>query len=314
MQVLTRKANSGDASKDPDVGSVNIERVAELAKLCAAGMPSDKDFKAIKKRVGVAGNEAIDENDRSHLVPKDWRTVEKAASSEQPCDPNTGHNAFFQQIEVVRDKSDLSAGLKAMESSIRAFPRPTSMRGTSRTIGLFSITTLVGVGAMFAWHSHGDGTGEMVKRWTSSIGWLSPVSTKSPSEPAAATPSSEIAQRAQIVASDAATAHYSTEQPPAKQEQTSKDIAAAPNVRSKASSPPQHDRAKRTPVPETRPTTIEGWMLREVTNGTAVLEGPNGTWTVRRGDTVPGVGRVESIVLWGKRWIVATSKGLISTP
>ena len=34
-------------------------------------------------------------------------------------------------------------------------------------------------------------------------------------------------------------------------------------------------------------------MLREVTDGTAVLEGPNGTWTVRRGDTVPGVGRVE---------------------
>jgi retron-type reverse transcriptase len=64
----------------------------------------------------------------------------------------------------------------------------------------------------------------------------------------------------------------------------------------------------------TRPTTIEGWMLREVTDGTAVLEGPNGTWTVRRGDTVPGVGRVESIVLWGKRWIIATSKGLISTP
>ena len=27
------------------------------------------------------------------------------------------------------------------------------------------------------------------------------------------------------------------------------------------------------PVPETRPTNIEGWMLREVTNGTAVLEG-----------------------------------------
>ena len=54
-------------------------------------------------------------------------------------------------------------------------------------------------------------------------------------------------------------------------------------------------------------------MLREVTNGTAVLEGPNGIWRVKRGDTVPG-GRVEVYVLWGKRWIVATSRGLISTP
>ena len=71
---------------------------------------------------------------------------------------------------------------------------------------------------------------------------------------------------------------------------------------------------KLAPVPETRPTTIEGWTLREVTNGTAVLEGPNGTWRVTRGDTVPGVGRIESIFRWGNRLMVATSSGLISTP
>lgn len=71
---------------------------------------------------------------------------------------------------------------------------------------------------------------------------------------------------------------------------------------------------KLTPTPETRPTTIEGWMLRDVTNGTAVLEGPDGIRRVARGDTIPGVGRVESIFRWGNRLIVATSKGLISTP
>jgi hypothetical protein len=68
-----------------------------------------------------------------------------------------------------------------------------------------------------------------------------------------------------------------------------------------------------TPVPETRPTTIEGWTIREVNGGTAVLEGPNGIWKARRGDTVPGVGKIDSIVRWGNRWIVATSRGLIST-
>ena len=86
------------------------------------------------------------------------------------------------------------------------------------------------------------------------------------------------------------------------------------NTGTKTSSPPLHSQVKRIPVPETRLKTIEGWMLREVTNGTAVLEGPNGIWTAKRGDTVPGVGRVDSIVLWGERWIVATSSGLISTP
>jgi hypothetical protein len=72
--------------------------------------------------------------------------------------------------------------------------------------------------------------------------------------------------------------------------------------------------AKLTPTVETRPTTIEGWTLREVVNGTAVIEGPNGVWKVTPGQTVPGIGRVDSIVRWGNRLVVATSRGLISTP
>jgi len=67
------------------------------------------------------------------------------------------------------------------------------------------------------------------------------------------------------------------------------------------------------PTPETRPTTIEGWTVREVVGGMVVLEGPDGPWKATRGDTVPGVGRVDSIVRWGSRWIVATTRGLIST-
>jgi hypothetical protein len=73
-------------------------------------------------------------------------------------------------------------------------------------------------------------------------------------------------------------------------------------------------RVKLTATPETKPTTIDGWTLREVANGTAVLEGPDGIRTVARGDMIPGVGRVESIFRWGSRPIVATSRGLISTP
>jgi hypothetical protein len=29
---------------------------------------------------------------------------------------------------------------------------------------------------------------------------------------------------------------------------------------------------------------------------------------------VPGLGKIDSIVRWGNRWIVATSRGLVSTP
>jgi hypothetical protein len=68
------------------------------------------------------------------------------------------------------------------------------------------------------------------------------------------------------------------------------------------------------PIPETRPTTLKGWTVRNVVNGIATLEGPGGTWKAARGDTLPGLGKVDSVVWWGNRWIVATSKGLITTP
>jgi hypothetical protein len=68
------------------------------------------------------------------------------------------------------------------------------------------------------------------------------------------------------------------------------------------------------PAPETRPTTIEGWTVLDVRGATAVLGGPDGVRMAMRGDTVPGIGRIDSIVRWGNRWIVATDSGLIATP
>jgi hypothetical protein len=69
-----------------------------------------------------------------------------------------------------------------------------------------------------------------------------------------------------------------------------------------------------TPFPDTRPTTVTGWTLKSVSDGIAILEGPYGTWKAARGDLVPGLGKVDSIVLWGNRWIVATTRGLVTTP
>jgi len=67
-------------------------------------------------------------------------------------------------------------------------------------------------------------------------------------------------------------------------------------------------------APETRPATIPGWTVVDVRDGTAVLEGPDGIRMAARGDTIPGIGRVESIVRWGSRWVIATAGGLIATP
>ena len=68
------------------------------------------------------------------------------------------------------------------------------------------------------------------------------------------------------------------------------------------------------PASETGPTTIEGWTVLDVRGGTAVLGGPDGVRIAKRGATVPGIGRIDFLVRWGNRWIVATASGLIATP
>lgn len=86
---------------------------------------------------------------------------------------------------------------------------------------------------------------------------------------------------------------------------------------SQANVSPSAALAMRQPVlaapPETRPSTIPGWTVVDVRDGTAVLEGPEGIKMAARGDAIPGLGRIESIVRWGNRWIVATANGLIAT-
>jgi hypothetical protein len=68
------------------------------------------------------------------------------------------------------------------------------------------------------------------------------------------------------------------------------------------------------PFPDSKPETLSGWTVREVYGNIAILDGPERSFKAARGDIVPGVGRLESIVRWGDRWIVATESGLISSP
>ena len=68
------------------------------------------------------------------------------------------------------------------------------------------------------------------------------------------------------------------------------------------------------PKPEVaRMPTVEGWVLRDVANGSALIEGRRGMYEVYAGDPVPGLGRVDAIRKQDGRWVVVTSKGLIVT-
>jgi hypothetical protein len=64
----------------------------------------------------------------------------------------------------------------------------------------------------------------------------------------------------------------------------------------------------------TKPGAIDGWVVRDVHRGTALIEGRMGLIEVAQGDVVPGLGRVDAIRRQDGRWVVVTSKGLIMPP
>jgi hypothetical protein len=57
---------------------------------------------------------------------------------------------------------------------------------------------------------------------------------------------------------------------------------------------------------------VEGWVLRDVANGGALIEGRQGIFEVYAGDPVPGLGHVDAIRKQDGKWVVVTSKGLIT--
>jgi hypothetical protein len=69
------------------------------------------------------------------------------------------------------------------------------------------------------------------------------------------------------------------------------------------------------PVPSlparAQPAIVDGWVLRSVQNGTALIQGRIGLVEVEPGDSLPGLGRIETIRRQDGRWVVVTSRGLI---
>ncbi|WP_456649749.1 MULTISPECIES: hypothetical protein [unclassified Bradyrhizobium] len=103
--------------------------------------------------------------------------------------------------------------------------------------------------------------------------------------------------------------------PPAAPTQAAAAVPARETTGSIA--PTQAATAAAAPAPAAPKTeigrlpTVEGWVLRDVSNGGALVEGRNGLYEVYAGDPIPGVGRVDAIRRQDGRWVVVTSKGLI---
>lgn len=79
---------------------------------------------------------------------------------------------------------------------------------------------------------------------------------------------------------------------------------------------PRNAAANQPPPPveanqERKPNALAGFVLREVYNGMALIEGRRGYIEVYPGSNIPGVGRVQQIVRRNGAWVVVTSNGVI---
>lgn len=68
------------------------------------------------------------------------------------------------------------------------------------------------------------------------------------------------------------------------------------------------------PPPALRTPVLHGWTVRDVFRGTALIQSRRiGMLEVSPGDVIPGIGRIESIRQDNGRWVVVTSRGLITS-
>jgi hypothetical protein len=56
---------------------------------------------------------------------------------------------------------------------------------------------------------------------------------------------------------------------------------------------------------------VQGYVLRRVYDGAALIEGRDGIIEVEPGDVAPGLGRIEGIKRQDGRWVVMTARGLV---
>jgi hypothetical protein len=65
------------------------------------------------------------------------------------------------------------------------------------------------------------------------------------------------------------------------------------------------------PQASLRQSVVQGWVLRRVYDGAALIEGRDGIIEVEPGVVAPGLGRIEGIKRQDGRWVVVTSRGLV---
>jgi len=107
--------------------------------------------------------------------------------------------------------------------------------------------------------------------------------------------------------------------PPAAKDVTGSISTASASATSRTETPAARNDTARNDTTKTdaartevgRLPMVEGWVLRDVVHGGALIDGRRGMYEVYAGDIIPGLGRIDAIRRQDGRWVVVTSKGLI---
>jgi hypothetical protein len=139
-------------------------------------------------------------------------------------------------------------------------------------------------------------------------------------EKAQAEPASKLAKLSEAMdrlhippAAPAAAAAATPAAPPATRDITGSVTPPSANAMAASSASSTAPPAPAAP-PKTeaaRLPTVDGWVLRDVNHGGALIEGRQGLYEVYAGDPVPGLGKVDAIRKQDGRWVVVTTKGLV---
>jgi hypothetical protein len=100
--------------------------------------------------------------------------------------------------------------------------------------------------------------------------------------------------------------------PPGAPKEITGSVTPSQAVAAVAPAPVASHAQEAPPKPEVgRMPMVEGWSLREVGYGGALIQNRRGTFEVYAGDYIPGLGRIDAIRKQDGQWVVVTSKGLV---
>ena len=143
------------------------------------------------------------------------------------------------------------------------------------------------------------------------VGRLEKQTPTAPAKPMAAAPTGAKPGAAPVkdTIANAAVVPPPAPKPPARPVEVAR---AAPETRA-AAEPPRGMAELRPPaeIPDPRTRPARGWVLRDLYDGAALIQGRDGMIEVTPGQRVAGLGRIERIERRGAGWVVVTERGYI---